>query len=121
MSKDIRSSCGSDHLRVDVLALLVAHEFVGWALDDAACDGQLCADTGKVGIDVTGSLSALVDAPNNQTLTTSAITVALLVLLVHNRTEGANLPSSENTGEIRRVVSSRRFDVLPLIEVNRAS
>ncbi len=42
----------------------LADDFVGSALDDAACFGELGADAHEVDVDVARALAAFVDAPN---------------------------------------------------------
>ena len=41
----------------------LVEELVGWALDDAACDGELRADACEEGVDVAGAHAAFVDTP----------------------------------------------------------
>ena len=57
------SFLGSYSLRFHQVGL--ADDFVGSALDDAACFGELCTDAHEVDVDVAGALAAFVDAPRN--------------------------------------------------------
>jgi len=69
-------------------------------LDDTTSDRQLSGLAGEEGVDIASTLATLVDAPDNEGLTTTTVT------------------SSENTWEVGVVFASRGLDVLARVKLN---
>ena len=67
-----RLGSGSDELRLSAVGLV--EELVRRALYDATSDGQSAAHAGEVRVDLTSAHAALVDAPDDEGLTTTAVT-----------------------------------------------
>jgi hypothetical protein len=70
------------------------------ALDDTTSDGELRAVAGEEGVDIASALATLVDAPDDEGLSTTAVT------------------SGEDTGKVGVVVASRCLNVLAAIKLD---
>ena len=79
---------------------MLVHGLVGWALDNTTGDGQGGAVAGEEGVDVTSTLATLVDTPDDEGLTATAVT------------------GGKDTGEVGVVVTRRSLDVLAAIELD---
>jgi len=75
----------------------LVQQLVGGTLDNTSGDGELCAHASKEGVHVASGHTTLVNTPDDQRLTTTAIT------------------SGEDTGEVGVVLASRSLDVLASI------
>ena len=73
------------------------------ALDNTTSNGKLSAVTSEEGIDIASALATLVDTPDDQRLSATAVT------------------GSENTGEVGVVVTGRGLDVLAAVKLDNVA
>ena len=82
---------------------MLVHSLVGWALDNTTSDGQGSTVAGKEGVDVASALATLVDTPDDEGLTATAVT------------------SSEDTCQVGVVVTGRGLDVLTAVKLDNVA